>query len=258
MAKPGDVGDQCFVEGLYTAARVLYTHVMNFGKLALCLVKLELYDEAVAAAKKANSIVTWKAVCFTCVDNGKFRLAQQCALNVIVYMEHLLDVLRHYELNGHFKEVSSAIALTMFICVLFCVTFQVCDCSCAIHLCSLHAAHANLTINMHLHIHHTLILQVMAVLEHGIMLERTHQGMFTQLGICYSKYCEEKLMEHVKLYWAKLNVPALIASCKENLHWPEVVFLYSHYDQYENAVDVMMDHAVDSDFCYVKINECVW
>ena len=32
----------------------------------------------------------------------------------------------------------------------------------------------------------------------GLGLERAHMGIFTELGVLYSKYKEEKLMEHVK------------------------------------------------------------
>ena len=38
--------------------------------------------------------------------------------------------------------------------------------------------------------------ELIAVLEQGINLERSHQGMYTQLGVLYAKYKEEKLMEH--------------------------------------------------------------
>lgn len=53
-------------------------------------------------------------------------------------------------------------------------------------------------------------------------------------------------MEHVKLFWSRLNIPQLLTACKQNLHWPEAVFLYRNYDQYENAVDIMIQHSAES------------
>jgi len=190
VAKIEQAGDLCYSEGLYEAARILFAHINNNAKLALALVKLELFSEAVEAARKANTIPTWKAVCFACVDAKKFRLAQICALQIIVYNDHLLETIRHYEKPGHFDEI-------------------------------------------------------IQVLEQGINLEpgRAHQGIYTQLGILYARYKEDKLMEHIKLYWNKLNITTLLQVCKDNQHWPEVVFLYSHYDQFDNAVDVLITHS---------------
>lgn len=190
IAKVQDVGDLLFNEELYQAARICYTHVNNNAKLAICLVRLKLYAEAVEAARKANNILTWKEVCFSCVVAGEFRLAQMCAMHIIVYMDHLMDLLKHYERLGHFNEL-------------------------------------------------------IAVLEQGINLDRAHQGMYTQLGVLYAKYKEEKLMEHIKLFWSRLNIPTLLVACQQNLHWNEAVFLYSHYDQYDNAIDVMIQHSAE-------------
>lgn len=99
-----------------------------------------------------------------------------CAMHIIVYMDHLMDLVAHYERLGYFQEL-------------------------------------------------------IAVLEQGINLERSHQGMYTQLGVLYAKYKEEKLMEHIKLFWSRLNIPTLLVACQQNLHWNEAVFLYTHYDQ---------------------------
>ena len=44
-----------FEESRYEAARVLFAHIPNWGRLASTLVKLERYQQAVDAARKANS-----------------------------------------------------------------------------------------------------------------------------------------------------------------------------------------------------------
>eukprot|EP00497_Spongosphaera_streptacantha_P003091 TRINITY_DN3733_c0_g1_i1.p1 TRINITY_DN3733_c0_g1~~TRINITY_DN3733_c0_g1_i1.p1 ORF type:complete len:79 (+),score=8.84 TRINITY_DN3733_c0_g1_i1:280-516(+) len=34
-----------------------------------------------------------------------FRLAQMCGVNIIVFMDHLHDLIRYYETGGHFAEL---------------------------------------------------------------------------------------------------------------------------------------------------------
>jgi clathrin heavy chain len=85
--------------------------------------------------------------------------------------------------------------------------------------------------------------ELVNLLEQGINLDRAHQGIYTQLGILYAKYKEIKLMEHINLFWSRLNIPTLLQACKDNLHWKETVFLYTHYDQFDNAADTMIQHS---------------
>lgn len=56
------VGDRCFDAEMYEAAKVLFSNVSNFAKLAVTLVRLGEYQGAVDAARKANSTKTWKQV----------------------------------------------------------------------------------------------------------------------------------------------------------------------------------------------------
>ena len=62
-------------------------------------------------------------------------------------------------------------------------------------------------------------------------------------GILYAKYKNEKLMEHLKLFSTRLNIPRLIRVCEEFHHWKELVYLYVQYDEYDNAAMVMMNHS---------------
>ena len=39
-------------------------------------------------------------------------------------------------------------------------------------------------------------------------------GIFTELGVLYSKYKDEKLMEHIKLFWSRLNIRKMIKACR--------------------------------------------
>ncbi|RCH95010.1 hypothetical protein CU098_001694, partial [Rhizopus stolonifer] len=88
--------------------------------------------------------------------------------------------------------------------------------------------------------------EIIRLLEAGLNLERAHMGMFTELAILYSKYAPDNMMEHLKLYVSRINMPKVIRACSEVHLWRELVFLYVNYDEYDNAVTAMMEHSVDS------------
>jgi clathrin heavy chain len=88
--------------------------------------------------------------------------------------------------------------------------------------------------------------ELIALLEQGLGLERAHMGMFTELGIALSKYHPEKLMEHLKLFWGRMNLPKMIRSCEEANLWPELVFCYYHYDEFDNAALAIIERPENS------------
>ncbi|CEJ55417.1 Putative Clathrin heavy chain [Penicillium brasilianum] len=88
--------------------------------------------------------------------------------------------------------------------------------------------------------------ELISVLEAGLGLERAHMGMFTELGIALSKYHPDRVMEHLKLFWSRINIPKMIRACEEANLWPELVFLYCHYDEWDNAALAMMERAADA------------
>jgi len=184
-------GDKAYEEGFHEAAKIFYTSISNWAKLATTLVHLEDYQAAVECARKANSTKVWKQVNEACVAKKEFRLAQICGLNLIVHAEELSDLVRQYEHNGYFDEL-------------------------------------------------------IALLEAGLGLERAHMGMFTELGIALSKYHPERVMEHLRLFWSRINIPKMIRACEEAHLWPELVFLYQHYDEWDNAALAMMERAADA------------
>ncbi|PIO53991.1 hypothetical protein TELCIR_24655, partial [Teladorsagia circumcincta] len=59
-AQIGLIGDRCFDNGMYDAAKILFNNISNFAKLSVTLVRLGEYQGAVDAARKANSTKTWK------------------------------------------------------------------------------------------------------------------------------------------------------------------------------------------------------
>lgn len=100
-------GDKAYEEGYHEAAKIFYTSISNWAKLATTLVHLEDYQAAVECARKANSIKVWRQVNEACVDKKEFRLAQICGLNLIVHAEELADLVKQYEYNGYFDELIS-------------------------------------------------------------------------------------------------------------------------------------------------------
>ena len=86
----------------------------------------------------------------------------------------------------------------------------------------------------------------MSLLEAGLGLERAHMGMFTELSILYAKYRPQALMEHLKLFWSRINIPKVISATEKAHLWAELVFLYVKYDEFDNAALQMMDHSADA------------
>uniref|UniRef100_V5GGT5 Clathrin heavy chain n=2 Tax=Anoplophora glabripennis TaxID=217634 RepID=V5GGT5_ANOGL len=99
------IGDRCFDDKMYDAAKLLYNNVSNFARLAITLVHLKEFQGAVDSARKANSTRTWKEVCFACVDAEEFRLAQMCGMHIVVHADELQDLINYYQDRGYFEEL---------------------------------------------------------------------------------------------------------------------------------------------------------
>jgi len=196
-----DIAERCYSEAMYEAAKILFNSISNFARLATCLMHLGEHQAAVDAARKANSTRTWKEVNLSCIEHNEFRLAQICALHIIVNPDEVEELIGSYEKLGFFEEVIS-------------------------------------------------------VMEAGLGLERAHMGIFTELGILYSKYKEAKLMEHIKLFWSRLNIRKMLRACEEGAQWEELTFLYLHYDEFDNAVLSMIAHPTDA-FEHVKFKDTI-
>ncbi|KAJ3329008.1 hypothetical protein HDU76_008837 [Blyttiomyces sp. JEL0837] len=191
IAEIANVGERCFSEKIYEAAKLLFTNVSNWARLASTLVYLNEYQAAVDCARKANSTKVWKEVNAACIDNSEFRLAQICALNLIIHAEELEALVKLYESRGFYDEL-------------------------------------------------------IQLIEAGLGLERAHMGMFTELAILYSKHRSDRLMEHLRLFWQRINIPKVIRACEAAHLWSELVFLYTHYDEYDNAALTIMSHSPDA------------
>lgn len=95
--------------------------------------------------------------------------------------------------------------------------------------------------------------QVISLFEAGLGLERAHMGMFTELAILYSKYEPKKTYEHLKLFWSRINIPKVIRAVEAAHLWNELVFLYAHYDEWDNAALTMIEKSAKNlDHSYFK------
>ena len=189
VAKIDQIGERCYDEGLFEAAKLLFININNNAKLALCYVNLEQFREAVDAATKAHSVSTWKEVNLACLRVGEIRLANICGLHIIVHPDHLDELINHYERLGKSAEL-------------------------------------------------------MQMMEQGLGLDNAHAGIFTELGILYSKYLPEKLMEHIKIFHSRMNVVKLLRACERALLWNETVYLYKEDGQHDAAVKTMVEHCI--------------
>ena len=88
--------------------------------------------------------------------------------------------------------------------------------------------------------------ELVSLLEQGMSLERSHQGIYTELGILYAKYQPIRLMDHIRTYAQKIQIPKLVRACEQYQMWAETVFLHAQYGQFDQAVATMMDHSPTS------------
>jgi clathrin heavy chain len=110
IANVGALGERCFNEEMYEAAKIMFNNVGDFTRLVTTLCKLNDLAGAVEAARKANTIQTWRDVCKTAVDQKEFRMAKQCAQNIIVEPDELEDLISYYEQEGYVEEIMEVIA----------------------------------------------------------------------------------------------------------------------------------------------------
>lgn len=74
-------GEQAFEAELYHAARLLFSSISNWARLATTLIYLGENQAAVDSARKAGNTQVWKQVNMACLDKKEFRLAQICGLS---------------------------------------------------------------------------------------------------------------------------------------------------------------------------------
>ncbi|CAM6090563.1 unnamed protein product [Calypogeia fissa] len=83
-------------------------------------------------------------------------------------------------------------------------------------------------------------------METGLGLEHAYMGIFTELGTLYARYRSKKLMEHIKLFSTRINIPKLIRVYDEQQYWKELAYLYIQYNEYDNAAATIMNHSPEA------------
>ncbi|CAF4616969.1 unnamed protein product [Rotaria socialis] len=86
------IGDRRYEQGMYNTAKLLYNNISNYARLAATLGD---FQGAVDRAHQANSIKTWKDICFIFIDKNEFRLAQMCGIQIVVYAEELEELINY-------------------------------------------------------------------------------------------------------------------------------------------------------------------
>jgi len=95
--------------------------------------------------------------------------------------------------------------------------------------------------------------ELIALFEAGLGLERAHKAMFTELAVLYTKYNPSKTYEYLKLFWSRINVPMVIRAVQTAHLWPELIFLYAHSDEWDNAALTVIENSTDNfDHLYFK------
>ncbi|KAJ6625007.1 clathrin heavy chain 1 [Mycena sp. CBHHK59/15] len=181
-----EVGEKCFNDELYQAAKLLFGSISNWARLATTLIYLGENQAAVDSARKAGNTQVWKQVHAACIEKSEFTLSSEVCLQ-----EELSALVQLYERRGHFEEV-------------------------------------------------------IALLKAGLGLERAHMGIFTEMAILLSKYQPAKLMEHLKVYVSRINIPKVLKAAEKAHLWPELVFLYIKYDEFDNAAVAMIERSADA------------
>jgi clathrin heavy chain len=188
-ARQKEVADRCFSDGLFEAAKILYTAIKDFPRLTETLLALKEFKAAIEAARKAGTASAWKAVNRACVEAGEFAVAQQAGLQVVVEADLIKEVIDLYENLGYFD-------------------------------------------------------QVIALLEAALVLERVHGGIFTELAVLYAKHQPGKVLDHLKQFWNRIALFRVITQLVEVHLWKELTYAYEKYNEFDNAVNTMIDHPV--------------
>ncbi|CAD6973320.1 unnamed protein product, partial [Tilletia controversa] len=103
------VGEKCFNDELYEAAKVLFSSISNYARLATTFLYLNQWDEAVSAARKAGNTSVWRQVLKATLSRREFKLAEVAGLAIVPQAELLDDVVKDYHRAGAFDELPKSL-----------------------------------------------------------------------------------------------------------------------------------------------------
>jgi len=58
----------------------------------------------------------------------------------------------------------------------------------------------------------------------------------------YSKYRSEALMDHIKIYWSRMNIPKMLRACEKARLWEESCYLMVENEEFDSAINCMIEH----------------
>uniref|UniRef100_H2ZKQ9 Clathrin heavy chain n=1 Tax=Ciona savignyi TaxID=51511 RepID=H2ZKQ9_CIOSA len=93
------VGDRCYDQKMYEAAKVLFNNISNFARLASTVVHLGEYQTAVDSARKANSTRTWKEVNMINIKLKSFFMF----LKMVTFFKK--ELINYNQDRGYFEEL---------------------------------------------------------------------------------------------------------------------------------------------------------
>lgn len=76
----------------------------HFFEYIPCCLKRMTVQKFVSMLYSALCVI-FLQVCFACVDNEEFRLAQLCGLHIVVHADELEDLINYYQDRGYFEEL---------------------------------------------------------------------------------------------------------------------------------------------------------
>lgn len=285
-AEVEDVGDRCMARGdrlrdeavaasdastlpqpnsssrsIWEAARMLYAHVSVWHKLAKVLVRLCRFTEAVAAARHADRVPTWRLVGFACLDHAELAIVRSSAKRAKTGPSSLArggavvdssaapaaapapsaGVLGNVKLlDGDDGTVggkrarrkatadSSAEKLLRLAHV------------CCLHLVIDEAELADVVEEYETWGHYAALLDL---LEAALTHDRAHAALFTELGVLLARYRPDGLMDHCRLWHGRIRPSRVAVAAEACLLWAEVAYLQTLDKEFDTAARTVMAHS---------------
>ncbi|KAH0577255.1 Clathrin heavy chain [Spironucleus salmonicida] len=99
------IGERAFSEKRYYAAKLLFSKMQVWNRLACTFLKLEDWSNAVDSARRADNIDCWRTVNAACILANQVQYAKTAGMYLITIPDELPRCIRFYENNGFIKEL---------------------------------------------------------------------------------------------------------------------------------------------------------
>lgn len=225
------------------------------GALLVAFAHLERYTDIEILLNSSN-VMNLEAVGDELFEEKYYKAAKICYFNISLYskLATTLVYLEDYHAAVETAKRASNISVWKLVndaCIAkeeFTLA-QICGLNLIIH-----AEHLQDVVNMYEQ--KGYFDELLSLFEHGLSLERAHMGIFTEMAILCARYKPEKLSEHLKIFHSRINIPKVISEVESAHLWTDLIYLYCHYDEWDNAALVMLDRC-SSDFDHQKFKEII-